>query len=223
MEEGNINTLTSTASAILQKVNNAIANKRDVPSKLKISPLADKHEEEDDVLELLEEAIAHDVPHSPPGSGVSSKSPATEDLKTADSISAEEKTHTAEEIRAEQKSDDKEYNPANSQEFDTEKFTPPAINVINDINNTNSSDIMKEKLVSDNTAQKTAELFNKLKETARSVQSSDNVKFRSGTTVEDIIIELVRPYLKEWLDEHLPSIVKNAVEKEVKKLIPNEE
>jgi uncharacterized protein len=83
--------------------------------------------------------------------------------------------------------------------------------------------IMKDKLVSDNTAEVTVALFNQLKTTAKSKHHSESLKFRSGTTVEEMIAELIAPHLSEWLDKNLASIVKVCVEKEVKKLIPAEE
>lgn len=82
---------------------------------------------------------------------------------------------------------------------------------------------MKEKLVSDNTAETTVALFNQLKTTAKSKQHSESLKFRSGTTVEEMIAELIAPELSVWLDKNLASVVKSCVEKEVKKLIPAEE
>lgn len=42
--------------------------------------------------------------------------------------------------------------------------------------------------------------------------------FRSGTTVEDLVTEMLRPMMKEWLDGNLPQIVERIVEREVKKL-----
>lgn len=50
----------------------------------------------------------------------------------------------------------------------------------------------------------------------------DSPKFRGGTTIEDLVIELLKPELKAWLNEHLPSIVKTVVEKEVRKIIPQD-
>ena len=41
-------------------------------------------------------------------------------------------------------------------------------------------------------------------------------------TVEDFIVELIKPYLAEWLDANLPKIVEKIVEKEIKQLIPQE-
>lgn len=58
---------------------------------------------------------------------------------------------------------------------------------------------------------------------ATSKQSGEVVNFRSGTTLEDLVIELLKPELSEWLNRNLPTIVKNVVEKEVKKLIPQDE
>ncbi|KIE05957.1 hypothetical protein NF27_CG01370 [Candidatus Jidaibacter acanthamoeba] len=51
----------------------------------------------------------------------------------------------------------------------------------------------------------------------------ENINFRSGTTLEDLVIELLKPELSEWLNRNLPNIVKSIVEKEVKKLIPQDE
>lgn len=41
---------------------------------------------------------------------------------------------------------------------------------------------------------------------------------RNGTTVEDLMVEAMRPMLKEWLDTNLPSIVERIVEREVRKI-----
>lgn len=41
--------------------------------------------------------------------------------------------------------------------------------------------------------------------------------FRSGTTVEDLAREALKPMLKEWLDQNLPSIVETLVQREISK------
>jgi len=40
----------------------------------------------------------------------------------------------------------------------------------------------------------------------------------SGRTLEDVVRELLRPLLKEWLDEHLPRIVETKVAEEVERI-----
>jgi len=39
-----------------------------------------------------------------------------------------------------------------------------------------------------------------------------------GRTLEDVVRELLRPLLKEWLDEHLPTIVEEKVQAEVERI-----
>lgn len=77
-------------------------------------------------------------------------------------------------------------------------------------------------LISEKTAQDSSVVFKSFVKTLAKPQS-DGLQFRSGTTVEELIVEAIRPQLSEWLDAHLPSIVKAIVEKEVQKLIPRDD
>lgn len=47
-------------------------------------------------------------------------------------------------------------------------------------------------------------------------------KLRSGATLDDLVVEALRPYLKEWLDKHLPEIVNRLVAKEIRRIVPEE-
>jgi hypothetical protein len=79
----------------------------------------------------------------------------------------------------------------------------------------------EERLVSEEAAQaSTSSLKNLVDNLPKTKVESPG--FRSGNTVEDIVAESLRPMLSEWLDKNLPTIVERIVEKEVKKLIPNE-
>lgn len=51
----------------------------------------------------------------------------------------------------------------------------------------------------------------------------DSLPLKNGTTVEDIIIDLLKPQLSDWLNKNLPGIVNNIVQREIKKLIPQNE
>ena len=78
-----------------------------------------------------------------------------------------------------------------------------------------------ETLVSKEAAAKSAAALDALKsvpmpEAPAPVPSG--VKFRSGTTIEDLVIESLKPMLKEWLDTNLPGMVERLVEREIKKL-----
>lgn len=49
-------------------------------------------------------------------------------------------------------------------------------------------------------------------------QTTPSPQFRSGMTVEDMVEELLKPMMKEWLDSNLPIIVERIVEREVVRL-----
>lgn len=49
-------------------------------------------------------------------------------------------------------------------------------------------------------------------------QLSPSPVFQSGNTVEAMVMNSLRPMLKEWLDANLPKIVEHIVEREVRKL-----
>ena len=49
---------------------------------------------------------------------------------------------------------------------------------------------------------------------------SDSVRVSDGPgkTLEDIVVEMLKPMVKEWLDANLPAIVEEKVEEEVKRV-----
>ncbi|MBN9542680.1 MAG: DUF2497 domain-containing protein [Alphaproteobacteria bacterium] len=51
----------------------------------------------------------------------------------------------------------------------------------------------------------------------------DNFGLRSGVTVEDLVVESLKPQLSSWLEKNLPVLVRELVEKEIKRLIPHDE
>ena len=52
------------------------------------------------------------------------------------------------------------------------------------------------------------------------VSDSGDMKSKdSGANIEDFMMKMMKPMLKEWLDSNLPKIVKSVVQKEIKKLV----
>lgn len=151
--------------------------------------------EDDDVLELTE--VANET------------SPTQDTLQTASVKTVVEEINNISSINS---SKNEATNIAQTQEVNT--------------NTTNNNKIeekpMKNTLVSDITAEEATNLLKHLKETANKPKD-DVLKFNSGTTVESLVIELLKPHLSQWLNENLHVIVKNVVEKEVRKLLPRED
>lgn len=79
-----------------------------------------------------------------------------------------------------------------------------------------------ESLISPEKAKESAQALKNLISTVSKTNSSDNLIFRSGITLEELVIESLKPYLSNWLNNHLPEIVKDLVEKEIKRLIPDD-
>lgn len=47
----------------------------------------------------------------------------------------------------------------------------------------------------------------------------DSPVFRSGVTVEDMVMESLKPMLKDWLDANLKGVVERLVEREIKRIV----
>jgi cell pole-organizing protein PopZ len=76
-----------------------------------------------------------------------------------------------------------------------------------------------DSLLSTEAAMAASNAFKSLKRPQTEIlPASDSLAFRSGTTVEDLMLESLRPMLKSWLDTNLPAMVERIVEREVKKL-----
>lgn len=82
--------------------------------------------------------------------------------------------------------------------------------------------IMEDGLVSDQTAEAAAAALKTISDSAQKDYSIPRIPspvLRGGNTVEDLLLEALRPMLKTWLDENLPLIVHKIVEKEVKRIV----
>ena len=73
-----------------------------------------------------------------------------------------------------------------------------------------------EGLVSRDTAMATTEAFANF---AGAVSNAKGVPIGDGSqTLQDVVVELLRPMLRDWLDRNLQPIVARAVERELTKL-----
>jgi cell pole-organizing protein PopZ len=79
-----------------------------------------------------------------------------------------------------------------------------------------------DSLVGESAAASAASAFAGLaasfKKPEASQAASGDMPFVSGNTVEAMVAEMLRPLLKDWLDNNLPGIVQAAVQKEVERI-----
>ncbi len=81
----------------------------------------------------------------------------------------------------------------------------------------------EESLISNEALSASVSALNALRDSMtaaapRPASSGIDIAFRSGTTVEDLVREALKPMLKDWLDHNLPSLVETLVKKEISKL-----
>ena len=70
-------------------------------------------------------------------------------------------------------------------------------------------------LLSEDTVQASAD---RLSHFVQSVSAKKEKEFVQNSSLEDLVSSLLRPYLKEWLEVNLPSLVERLVQKEVERL-----
>jgi uncharacterized protein len=77
---------------------------------------------------------------------------------------------------------------------------------------------IRPELVSATAATAASGAFAKLSEAFQQTPPEESVADGSGRTVEQFIEDMVRPLLKQWLDDNLPPIVERLVQKEIQKI-----
>lgn len=76
-----------------------------------------------------------------------------------------------------------------------------------------------DSLVGDRAATDTASAFAKLTVAVKESAGEPSMTMPApGRSLEDVVRELLRPILKEWLETHLPEIVREHVEEEVARI-----
>jgi cell pole-organizing protein PopZ len=77
---------------------------------------------------------------------------------------------------------------------------------------------MGPELVSASAASAATGAFAKLSEAFQRTPPEESVAESSGRTIEQFVEDMIRPLLKEWMDENLPPIVERLVQKEIQKI-----
>ena len=78
------------------------------------------------------------------------------------------------------------------------------------------SDYDDDALVSEQTAQRTTDVFSRL--TPHESDCTDDPLPISTRTLEEVVRGMLRPMLREWLDTYLPGIVERSVERELRRM-----
>ncbi len=107
--------------------------------------------------------------------------------------------------------------PAGSEPATEPEPAPSPLTVVD----TEATEVAEPGLVSEDTETVTSAALSRLMSTG-----PENDAFLSNTTamgagdktIEGIVVELLRPMLKEWLDRNLPQVVERIVEREIERV-----
>ncbi|MCC8417674.1 MAG: DUF2497 domain-containing protein [Rickettsia endosymbiont of Bryobia graminum] len=80
--------------------------------------------------------------------------------------------------------------------------------------------ILQESLISDKSVVETTNILQNFSEVVKGEINKGTEKIK---TVEDLVVEMIKPQLSGWLDKNLPSLVRELVEKEIQRLIPEDQ
>lgn len=176
------------------------------PAEAQLADAAEQSGAGDEVLELIDEVDEH-------GNVVEAQAPEQSET-AAEATETAETAETADtsEFAAEPESSS-EAAPEPTSELATEpaaQFTPAQQVMGND-----------EPLIETITEEATAGAFAALASQigAGSVDENDQKITPSGLTIEDHVLETLRPMIREWLDKHLPQMVQRLVQREIDRII----
>lgn len=77
----------------------------------------------------------------------------------------------------------------------------------------------EEKLISTKSAEEVGDIFKNFTDTIKDKKLDNNIS--SKNALEELVVEMLKPELKAWLNKNLPVLVKELVEIEIKKLVQN--
>jgi uncharacterized protein len=81
-----------------------------------------------------------------------------------------------------------------------------------------------QKPMSDHTTQASASAFSRLADAVKSANTpthqapEQHIPHTSASPLEDLMIEMIRPMIRNWMDQHLPEVVERLVSKEIEKI-----
>ena len=104
----------------------------------------------------------------------------------------------------------------NDQEDDILELTETVDSHDEKISDNFQEKIDNENLISGKSASETTSVLKQFAEKAK--HAVKEYKKPKIPTVDQLVMDILRPQLKQWLDENLPSLVKELVEKEIKNL-----
>lgn len=147
------------------------------------------------------------------------------DLESSEETNSTEKESTVPDDEQEPTESSVLDNIDNALSENDENKTDEAAAVAVDSNGSSAGNEKKKEdssLLEANTTEKTSATIKELMDSLPKDRVDSPVS-RNGTSLEDLVVEAIRPMLAEWLNDNLGTIVRKLVEKEIKKIVPRDD
>lgn len=92
---------------------------------------------------------------------------------------------------------------------------------LTEINHGDNSMDYNQELVSESVMEEATEALRGFADNASKL-SPEMFKGNADKTIEGLVVEILRPEIKKWLNTNLPSLVRQLVEREIRRLAPKE-
>ncbi|MCE2992696.1 MAG: DUF2497 domain-containing protein [Alphaproteobacteria bacterium] len=79
---------------------------------------------------------------------------------------------------------------------------------------------MKEDILDSDTKETVHDLISHFYKAKKESRHSD---FRSGATIEDLVLEILKPELKAWMERNIVELVQKVIEKEIRKIMADDQ
>lgn len=102
----------------------------------------------------------------------------------------------------------------------TEPLEEPASDTFTDTSTASlsSEGATHEPLLSKNSEYTASSAFQNLSRAVDIKQAQDAIQGTGGKSVDELVKEIMRPFIKDWLNQHLPLVVERLVSKEIDRL-----
>lgn len=107
---------------------------------------------------------------------------------------------------------DASFQPANTQ---VEENNEPLVDI-----KTAVQQQVREEILDSNTKDTVHDLITHFYKAKKESKHSD---FRSGATIEDLVLEVLKPELKAWMERNIVDLVQKVIEKEIRKIMSDDQ
>lgn len=100
---------------------------------------------------------------------------------------------------------------------DSNRHTPEIYDDVLELTDEHHVSDTNDTLLDENAARDSSDMLRNFIERAESISDTSH---KHSKTIEELVTDMLKPELSKWLNLHLPKIVRELVEQELKRIVP---